>query len=58
MYKVGNETSFNDYFGCNSFNGSLQQMLDLVAHSTCVALGGLTYRGRSISSGSIKNPYI
>ena len=58
--KLGNETSFNDYFGCNSFNGSrttnARKML-LVAHSTCVALGGLTYRGRSLSSGSINNPY-
>ena len=58
--KLGNETSFNDYFGCNSFNDSrttnARKML-LVAHSTCVALGGLTYRGRSFSSGSINNPY-
>ena len=58
--KLGNETSFNDYFGCNAFNDSrttnARKML-LVAHSTCVALGGLTYRGRSISSGSINNPY-
>ena len=58
--KLGNETSFNGYFGCNSFNRSnitnARKML-LVAHSTCVALGGLTYRGRSISSGSINNPY-
>ena len=58
--KLGNETSFNGYFGCNSFNDSrttnARKML-LVAHSTCVALGGLTYRGRSISSGSINNPY-
>jgi len=29
-----------------------------VAHSTCVALGGLTYRGRSITKGTIKNPYV
>ena len=54
------ETAFNDNFGCNAFNGSrttnARKML-LVAHSTCVALGGLTYRGRSISSGSINNPY-
>ena len=58
--KLGNETSFNGYFGCNSFNRSnitnARKML-LVAHSTCVALGGLTYRGRSISSGSINNPF-
>ena len=35
--KLGNETSFNDYFGCNSFNRSnitnARKML-LVAHST------------------------
>ena len=59
--KLGNETSFNDYFGCNSFNDSrttnARKML-LVAHSTCVALGGLTYRGRSITKGTIKNPYV
>ena len=58
--KLGLETAFNDYFGCNAFNGSrttnARKML-LVAHSTCVALGGLTYRGRSFSSGSINNPY-
>ena len=58
--KLGNETSFNGYFGCNSFNRSnitnARKML-LVAHSTCVALGGLTWRGRSLSSGSINNPY-
>ena len=54
------EIAFNDFFGCNSFNQSnianSRKML-LVAHSTCVALGGLTYRGRSYSSGTIKNPY-
>ena len=57
--KLGRETSFNDYFGCNALNGSLTtaRKVHLVAHSTCVALGGLTYRGRSISSGSINNPY-
>ena len=57
--KLGNETSFNDYFGCNALNGSLTtaRKVHLVAHSTCVALGGLTYRGRSYSSGSINNPY-
>ena len=58
--QLGNETSFYDYFGCNAFNDSrttnARKML-LVAHSTCVALGGLTYRGRSFSSGSINNPY-
>ena len=58
--QLGNETSFYDYFGCNAFNDSRttnsRKML-LVAHSTCVALGGLTHRGRSISSGSINNPY-
>ena len=58
--QLGNETSFYDYFGCNAFNDSrttnARKML-LVAHSTCVALGGLTYRGRSYSSGSINNPY-
>ena len=58
--KLGLETAFNDYFGCNAFNGSrttnARKML-LVAHSTCVALGGLTYRGRSLSTGSINNPY-
>ena len=58
--QLGNETSFYDYFGCNTFNDSrttnARKML-LVAHSTCVALGGLTYRGRSFSSGSINNPY-
>ena len=58
--KLGLETSFNDYFGCNAFNDprttNSRKML-LVAHSTCVALGGLTHRGRSISSGSINNPY-
>ena len=54
------EIAFNDFFGCNSFNGSnitnSRKML-LVAHSTCVALGGLTYRGRSYSSETVKNPY-
>ena len=58
--KLGLETSFNDYFGCNALNGSrttTTRKIHLVAHSTCVALGGLTYRGRSISSGSINNPY-
>ena len=58
--KLGNETSFNDYFGCNALNGSLTtaRKVHLVAHSTCVALGGLTYRGRSITKGTIKNPYV
>ena len=53
------EIAFNDFFGCNSFNqtNSNSFKVQLVAHSTCVALGGLTYRGRSISSGSINNPY-
>ena len=58
--KLGNETSFNDYFGCNALNGSrmtTSRKIHLVAHSTCVALGGLTYRGRSLTKGSIKNPY-
>ena len=57
--KLGLETSFNDYFGCNTLNGSLTtaRKVHLVAHSTCVALGGLTYRDRSITKGSIKNPY-
>ena len=57
--KLGYETSFNDYFGCNAFDGAhhTSRKVHLVAHSTCVALGGLTYRGRSISSGSINNPY-
>ena len=54
------EIAFNDFFGCNSFNQSnianSRKML-LVAHSTCVALGGLTYRDRSLTKGSIKNPY-
>ena len=54
--KLGNETSFNDYFGCNGCTTNARK-IHLVAHSTCVALGGLTYRGRSISSGSINNPY-
>ena len=56
--KLGNETSFNDYFGCNALNGSLTtaRKVHLVAHSTCVALGGLTYRSFS-QSGSISNPY-
>ena len=58
--KLGRETSFNDYFGCNALNGSLTtaRKVHLVAHSTCVALGGLTYRGRSITKGTIKNPYV
>ena len=58
--KLGYETAFNDYFGCNAFNGSrttTSRKVHLVAHSTCVALGGLTRRGRSLSSGSINNPY-
>ena len=57
--KLGYETSFNDYCGCNAFDGARHtaRKVHLVAHSTCVALGGLTYRGRSISSGSINNPY-
>ena len=57
--QLGNETSFYDYFGCNAFDGArtTARKVHLVAHSTCVALGGLTYRGRSISSGSINNPY-
>ena len=59
--KLGLETSFNDYFGCNALNGSrttTTRKIHLVAHSTCVALGGLTYRGRSITKGTIKNPYV
>ena len=57
--QLGNETSFYDYFGCNAFDGArtTARKVHLVAHSTCVALGGLTYRGRSFSSGSINNPY-
>ena len=57
--QLGNETSFYDYFGCNAFAGArtTARKVHLVAHSTCVALGGLTYRGRSFSSGSINNPY-
>ena len=53
------EIAFNDFFGCNSFNQTNSNSFKvlLVAHSTCVALGGLTYRGRSLSSGSINNPY-
>ena len=54
------EIAFNDFFGCNSFNRSNitnSRKILLVAHSTCVALGGLTYRDRSLSQGSIKNPY-
>ena len=53
------EIAFNDFFGCNSFNQTNSNSFKvlLVAHSTCVALGGLTHRGRSISSGSINNPY-
>ena len=57
--KLGLETSFNDYFGCNALNGSritTTRKIHLVAHSTCVALGGLTYRSFS-QSGSISNPY-
>ena len=58
--KLGLETSFNDYFGCNAFDGTrtTARKVHLVAHSTCVALGGLTYRGRSITKGTIKNPYV
>ena len=54
------EIAFNDFFGCNSFNqtNSNSFKVQLVAHSTCVALGGLTYRGRSITKGTIKNPYV
>ena len=54
------EIAFNDLFGCNSFNRSnitTSSKILLVAHSTCVALGGLTYRDRSLTKGSIKNPY-
>ena len=53
------EIAFNDFFGCNSFNQTNSNSFKvlLVAHSTCVALGGLTYRGRSLSTGSINNPY-
>ena len=54
------EIAFNDLFGCNSFNRSnitTSGKILLVAHSTCVALGGLTYRDRSLTKGSIKNPY-
>ena len=54
------EIAFNDFFGCNSFNQTNSNSFKvlLVAHSTCVALGGLTYRGRSITEGTIKNPYV
>ena len=54
------EIAFNDLFGCNSFNRSnitTSSKILLVAHSTCVALGGLTYRDRSLTKGSINNPY-
>ena len=53
------EIAFNDFLGCNSFNQTNSNSFKvlLVAHSTCVALGGLTYRGRSLTKGSIKNPY-
>ena len=54
------ETAFNDFLGCNSFNRSnitTSGKILLVAHSTCVALGGLTYRDNDITKGSIKNPY-
>ena len=54
------EIAFNDFLGCNSFNRSnitTSSKILLVAHSTCVALGGLTYRDRSLTKGSIKNPY-
>ena len=54
------ETAFNDFFGCNSFNGSritTNRKIHLVAHSICVALGGLTYRDNDITKGSINNPY-
>ena len=54
------EIAFNDFLGCNSFNRSnitTSSKILLVAHSTCVALGGLTYRDRSLTKGSINNPY-
>ena len=53
------EIAFNDFLGCNSFNQTNSNSFKvlLVAHSTCVALGGLTYRDRSLTKGSINNPY-